>query len=293
MFLPLLALSMNLDLQGRTFIRADGANGSDNPRRGRNRPYATLQAAVNGASAGDVIICAPGQYDETVTIGPSKSQIVIIGGGGRGAAFIEPSTEDADGLIVNADDVTLVNLGVAAEDTTAGNYAATVTGARFRAFGCKFEGGEYQLVIGPGTVAQEAAGTHGDAGDGLVDDCEFTWGTGGILLKASDYGAVTQFRCRNSLFRNLSASSFEESDGTGGSAAVHFQDLLIDRCTFGLNEGAVPTKWISLNDDNANYGQVQNCNFPTALNSGKNLVSTALLWTNNYHLAALSNGQPS
>lgn len=289
MFLPLLALSMNLDLQGRTFIRADGSNGSDNPRRGRNRPYRTLQAAVDGAAAGDVIIAAPGQYDETVTIGPSKSQVVIIGGGGRGAAFIEPSTEDAGGMVVNAADVTLVNLGVAGEDTTSA-VALTVTGARFRAFGSKFEGGLTQLTLGPGTAAQKTAGTHGDGADALLEDCEFTWGTNGVILKASDYGAVTQARFRNCLFRNLSAAAFEEA---GGTASIRFRDLLIEGCIFAENEGAPPTKYISLNDDNGNDGLVTGCRFQTALNGGLNLVSTSLIWAGNFHIAGLSTTQPS
>lgn len=290
--LPLLGSNphLNLALQGRVFRYVDTANGSDAARRSGNRAYLTLQAAVNAGSPGDAIMVAPGQYDETVTIPPSLNQIVIIGLGGRGAAFIEPETEDTGGLIVNADDVAIHNLGIAAEDTTAGNYAAVVTGARFRATGCKFEGGEFQLVIGPGTDAQITAGTHGDGADALIEDCEFTWGTNGIRIKASDYGAVTQLRVRNSLFRNLSASAFEE---TGGTVSIRFRDLLIQGNIFAENEGAPPTKYISLNDDNGNDGLVVGNYFQTALNGGLNLVSTALIWSANFHIAGLSNGQPS
>jgi len=289
--LPLLGSnpSVNLALQGRVFRYIDTANGSDAARRSGNRAYRTLQAAIDAGSPGDAFLVAPGQYDETVTIPPALNQIVLIGLGGRGAAFIEPSAEDAGGMVVNADDVALHNLGVAGEDATSA-VALTVTGARFRATSCKFEGGLTQLALGPGTDAQITAGTHGDAGDALVEDCEFTWGTNGVILKASDYGAVTQARFRRNLFRNLSAAAFEES---GGSVDIRFRDLLIEGNIFAENEGAPPTKYISLNDDNGNDGLVVGNFFQTALNGGLNLVSTALIWSANFHPAGLSTGQPS
>lgn len=283
------SLNLNMNLQGRTFVHADAARGSDAARRSPNRAFATLQAAVNSASSGAAILVAPGAYDETVTIPRSKSNLVLIGVGGRGGGFVEPSTEDAGGMVVHADDVTLVNLGVAGEDTTSA-VALTVTGARFRAINCKFEGGLTQLVLGPGTDAQITADTHGDGADAFFDDCEFCWGTNGVILKASDYGAVTQARFRRSKFYNLSAAAFEES---GGTVSIRYRDLLIEDCVFMPNEGVAPTKYISLNDDNGNDGLVVGCTFPTALNSGLNLVSTKLLWVANRHIAGLSNGQPS
>lgn len=289
--LPLLGSNphLNLALQGRVFRYVDTANGSNSARRAGNRPYLTLQAAIDAGSPGDAFMVAPGRYTETVTIPPELEQIVIIGLGGRGAAYVDPSVEDAGGMVVNAADVALYNLGVAGEDVTSA-VALTVTGARFRATACKFEGGLTQVTIGPGTDAQITAGTHGDGADGLFDDCEFTWGTNGLIIKASDYGAVTQLRVRNSLFRNLSAAAIEES---GGTASIRFRDLLIDGCTFAENEGAPPTKYISLNDDNGNDGLVTGCRFQTALNGGLNLVSTALIWAGNLHPAGLSTGQPS
>lgn len=285
------SLNLNMYLQGRTFVHVDAARGSDASRRSKNRAFGTLQAAVDHADAGAAILVAPGTaYDETVTIGRDKANLVILGIGGRGGAFVEPSTEDAAGMVVHADDVTLINLGVAGEDATSA-VALTVTGARFRATGCKFEGGLTQLALGPGTVEQvDTDETHGDAGDAFFDDCEFCWGTNGVVLTASDYGAVTQARFRMCKFYNLSAAAFEES---GGSADIRYRDLLIEHCVFMPNEGAAPTKYISLNDDNTNDGVVAGCIFPTAINSGLNLVSTKLLWTANLHSGGISTGQPS
>lgn len=278
------------------YLFVDSTNGS-NGNRGISsaKAYSTIQKAVDNATRGTVIIVAPGQYDETVTISRTSAHanLTIMGMGGRGAAFIEPSTEDAAGMVVHADDVTLINLGVAAEDETSA-VALTVTGARFRATGCKIEGGAKQLVIGPGTVAQEAAGTHGDAGDALFQDCEFCWGTDGIHLTCTDYGAVTQCRIERCRFHNISGKHITETVGSGGAAAVTFQNVTIDECTFDdLDDGTAPTNYIDLNGDNANTGVVSRSVFPTAINSGKNLVSTAMHWVSNYHTGGISTGQPS
>lgn len=286
------SLNLNMHLTGRTFVHADAARGSDASRRSPNRAFATLQAAVDFASPGAAILVAPGQYDETVTIPRDKPNLVLIGIGGRGGAYIEPSTEDAAGMIVHADDVSLINLGVAAEDSTSA-AALTVSGARFRATGCKFEGGADQLILAVGLVAAIEAETQGDAADAFIEDCEFCWGTRGVMLKGSDYGAVTQARFRGNKFYNLSAAAFEETHTVGGAATLHFRDLVIEKNIFLPNEGVAPTKYLSLNDDNTNDGIVVDNVFVTALDSGLNLVSTKLLWAGNRHPAGLSTGQPS
>jgi hypothetical protein len=278
------------------YLFVTGSNGSDGNRGiTLGRGFATIQKAVDSANAGTTILVAPGAYDETVTISrtAAHSGLTIMGLGGRGAAYIEPSTEDAGGMVVHADDVRLVNLGVAGEDATSA-VALTVTGSRFRAYECKFEGGAKQLVLGPGTVAQEEAGTHGNAGDALFSDCEFCWGTDGIHLTCTDYGAVTQGRFERCRFHNLSGKHITETVGSGGSAAVTFQNITVHQCTFDdLDDGTAPTNYIDLNGNNANTGVVSCSVFPTAINSGLNLVSTAMHWVSNFHTGGISTGQPS
>lgn len=277
-----------------SILYVDQSTGADTySGKSFGRAMASLQSAVDAVDrAGSLIVVAPGQYDETVTIARSAALagLQIIGLGGRGAAYIEPSTEDAGGLVCHADDVSIENLGVAGEDETSAK-ALTVTGSRFRAHRCKFEGGLTQLAIGPGTVAQEAADTHGRGADFIFTECEFAWGTNGVVLTATDFGAVTQGLFSHCRFHNLTAASFEE---TGGSAAVRFQNIVIDQCIFDtIDDGTVPTKWISLNDDNANTGIVSRCVFPTAINSGKNLCSTKMLWIGNVHTGGIAAAQPS
>lgn len=296
--IPLVGGSVPSNAGPYLFVAPYGSDGNRGNGLGLTQAFLTIQKAVDVATAanGDyTILVAPGSYDETVTIArqDSLTNLTIMGLGGRGAAYIDPSTEDAGGMVVHADDVTLINLGVAAEDDTSAT-ALTVTGSRFRAYGCKIEGGAKQVVIGPGTVAQEAAGTHGVGADALFLDCEICWGTQGFVLTCTDYGAVTETFIRNCYFHDLTASSIDEAVGSGGSAAVLFQGLEVAGCVFNdLEDGTAPTKFILLNDNNANAGIVTQCAFPTAINSALNLVSTACHWVCNYHTGGISTGQPS
>lgn len=288
-------------LQGATYLFVDGVNGANGNPGTAAKPFATIQAAVDKAEdniLGKVVIGIapdPDGYAETVTISrpTTGAAMMLIGLGPRGSVFIEPSTEDAAGMVCHRDDVTLINVGVAAEDETSA-AALTVTGSRFRAYGCKFEGGADQVIIGPGTIAQEAAGTHGTGADGLFEDCEFCWGTDGLIVQGTDYGGCTQLYLRNCHFHNLTAKHITENVGSGGSAAVTFFNFVIKDCIFDdLEDGTAPTNYIDLNANNANTGVVAGCWFPTAINSGLNLVSTAMHWVSNFHTGGVSTAQPS
>lgn len=263
-----------------------------------NAIYATIQAAVDAAVAGDTIQIAAGAYDETVTIprtdanGDPLNNLTLIGIGARGSVFIEPSTEDAGGMVVNADDVTLINVGVAGEDDTAGVIALRVTGARFRAYGCKFEGAASQVVIGPGTVAQEAAGTHGTGADALFEDCEYCWGTNGIVLTSSDYGAVTQTRVRGGWFHDLVTVSVGENDVPGSNVCI--RELLLEGCIFdNAEDGTPPTDYLDL-DVTGNTGLVKGCTFARATNASSVIqLASGVIYVANFTEAGVTTARPS
>lgn len=254
---------------------------------GPNRRYSDLQAAVTAADPGDTILVDPASYEGQVIIPRTKNNLVIVGMGGRGSVALE-ADETTSTLINHADDVTIVNIGAAGDGSGGG---LRNMGSRFRAFGCKFEGGTIAAKLTLGTAAEVGDDDEGNGADVLFDDCEFAWATHGVSLVASDYGAITQAffsRCR---FHNLDTDSFNES---GGSAGVRFRNLHVADCIFDtLEDGTVPTKWFSLNADNGNTGIVTRCSFPTAINSGKNLVSTKLLWIGNFHTGGIAGAQPS
>lgn len=270
------------------YVAKDGSNSNDG--RSWDFAYLTGTKALSVALTGQTVMFGPGEYDEALTISRAQSKLTLIGAGGRGSVFIAPSAANSRALTNLADDVTIDNVGCDGDGTGGGllNY-----GRRFRAYRSKFEGGADAIKLTLGTVAQIAALTHGKGDDTLFEDCEIAWATNGVLLTASDYGALTQAFFKKCYFHGLPTSSFEES---GGSASVRYRGLLIDECVFGAgNEetDALPTKWISLNDDNANSGIVSRCVFPDILAGGRNLVSTGLRWIGNYHVAGVAGAQPS
>jgi len=278
-------------ISGGTVLRGGRViEGAETPF-GANRYVAysaTIASVLDQAVAGDTIYIQPGEYNEAVTIARAKSNLTLIGMGGRGSVFIAPTTSNATAMTILADDVTLVNIGCDGDGTGSGlvNY-----GRRTRGYGCKIEGGTVGLKLTLGTVAQINAGTHGKGDDTWWVDCEIAWNTKGVELVATDYGAVTQARFRACTFHDNSAADFEES---GGTASIRYRDLDIGSCHFLRQEdGTEPTAYVLLNDDNGNKGVVHGCTFPTALNGGKNLVSTGLIWTGNFHTAGISTGQPS
>jgi hypothetical protein len=267
----------------------NGSTGSSsNDGKSASSPKATITQALALAVAGDKIFVAPGEYDEAVTVARAQSNLSIIGLGARGSVFIAPSTADATAMTILADDVTIINVGCDGDGTGDGlkNY-----GRRTRAYSCKIEGGTNGLHLTLGTDAQITAGTHGKGDDCWWVDCEIAWNTNGVKITATDYGAVTQNRFRKAVFHDNTAADFEEA---GGSVNIRFRDLDIGDCDFLRQEdGTEPTKYLSLNDDNGNTGVVHGCTFPSAINSGKSLVSTGLIWVGNLHTGGISTAQPS
>lgn len=240
-------------------------------------PYSTIQAAVNAASAGDTILIAPGGYDETVTI--SKANLTLVGAGARGSVFIEPETVGAEGMVVTADDVTLINIGVAGEDTS--DYAllvgtAAISPARFRAYGCKFEGPDADVVILRG------------AGDALFEGCEFAWGGSGLLFDANDEGFCTQVFVRDCRFHNLTVVGVG-LDTDGGVVNLQLSDSVFDNA----DDGTAPTDYIKV-DRAGDSGLVTGCRFATATNASTVLtIADDVLWVSNATEAGWSTARPA
>ena len=182
-------------------------------------------------------------YDEAMTILRTTPNLILIGEGPRGAVGFAPTATDAVAGEVRADDVEIRNVGFDAQSASAA-HALRVYGSRFRAYQCKIEDGVAAVIIGPGTVAQEAAETHGKGGDCLFDDCEFCWATNGLRLQSSDYGAVTQLKVQNCLFHNITTDILDEND-VGAIGSV--RDLWFCHNILGNSEdGTKPTNYVNL-----------------------------------------------
>lgn len=275
---------------------ANASIGSDTKFGGvsRGTPFATIGKAIAVASPGDVIMVAPGTYNETVTVPRALSNLTIVGLGTRGDVLIQPSATNANALVNNADQVCLQNLRVNANGTGVG---VVNTGSRFQAFGSKFENTD-----GTGTACQltlasanpDPSGVQGNGADVMFDDVEFAWAATGLLLTGNNGLAVTQIRVSNSRFHNLATAHVAESTLNSGPAADAWRNLEMWDNVHDRNEdGSEPTNYLLLNASNSNTGIVTRCSFPTAIAGGKNLVSTALHWTSNYMTGGISAAQPS
>src|SRR5262245_27161478 len=139
---------------------------------GAGQQVETLEELFSLIQPNDVAFLGPQRFAEG-TLVFDKSGVTLIGMGyelaGRGSPYIEPLGANEVGLSIEANDVTLVNVGVAGKGTAA--YALQIADdvARFRAFRSKLEGPD-------GTVVRLVG-----CADILFDDCEFCWGGNGIV----------------------------------------------------------------------------------------------------------------
>lgn len=69
----------------------------------------TINAAVGQAIPGDVVLLAPGRYDETIEIDRPG---ITLRGADRNTVVIDGGRERSDGIVVTADDITVENLTV-------------------------------------------------------------------------------------------------------------------------------------------------------------------------------------
>jgi parallel beta-helix repeat protein len=76
--------------------------------------YRTIQAAVDAARPGDLVLIAPGVYDESVTVAAGHGDIVLRGVD-RSRVVLDGQNRLANGITVSAD-------GVAVENLTVHNY---------------------------------------------------------------------------------------------------------------------------------------------------------------------------
>lgn len=265
---------------GNTWF-VDPVNGS-NAMDGKSplSAFASIQKAVNSAAARDLIMLAPGGYDETVTIPVRLNNLILMGTMGRGSSYIEPSTAGAEGMQVVADDVTLYNLGVAGDDTA--SYALNLHAcARFRAYNCKFEGVTGPQILLDGTDDAQVA-------DALFEGCEIAWGTLGFVFDNSTYGYPTQIFVRNCNFHDITTNMF----GIASGGLV--KGLEVTGCLFdNAEDGTAPTDYILLSD-NGNTGVFAGNFFATATNAtGVLTIGTGLKWSVNGTEAGWSAARPS
>lgn len=259
---------------------------------GSNR---SIQSCVDQSVPGTVIVVPPGSYNETVTIARGKGPLIFYGTNPR-ACSIAPTTTDAGAVVCNSDQITFINIGMAANGT---GKALVNTGSRVWLYGCKLENDDgtgecAQMTLN--TVAEHAASPRlkGNGADCRFERCEFAWAASGIELVCTDYGAVTELQVVNCWFHDLDTKHIYETVGSGGAAGVMYASLLLQGNIHLKDEaGTAPTDYILLNGSNSNTGVMTGCVFPQAANGGKVLLSTALVAVGCYFTGGISTGQPT
>lgn len=252
-----------------------------------------VQDAVTASEGGqgDVVALLPGSYDEAVTVPLAKWGLTIVGLGT--GASIAPSATAAIGLTINAQNVSLINLGVAGGTTA--TYALRATGNGLKAIGCKFEGADTSgsaVGFGPGSVAAVTAGTAGHGGDAKFLGCEFAWSYNGLALVASDYGAATQVEVKGGLFHNLSNIEIigvPGAFGIGSARNLEVTDSVFDN----MEDGTAPSDFVKV-DDALDTGIFSGNRFALATNAAANLkIGAGVLWVANATEAGWSTARPS
>lgn len=264
-------------VKGKYWWANSSSTSNKNDGKSKDTAFLTIQAAIDKAVDGDAILVAPGQYDETLLVDKS---VTIVGLGGRGAAFVEPDTAGAEGMKVTANDVTLVNLGVAGESTS--DYALNLNSAkRFRAYECKIEGPDDIIVLVDGTATSQTA-------DALFKDCEFAWGGKAMIFDDSLYGYPTQIFVQECRFHNIVTHMF----GVNPSGLVN--DLHVTNSMFANQEdNTAPTDYILLSS-NSNTGIFAGNTFATATNAtGVLTIGTGIMWGPNGTEAGWSTARPA
>lgn len=256
--------------------------------------FATIQFAIDAATSRDAIIVAEGSYDEVLDIPRTKAALKIIGAGNHGSTGVAPSGAGEIGLTYHCDDLTLINFGVAGDDTA--TAALTGTGSRLRTYGCKIEGvttSGSAVVIGPGSVAAINAGTEGNAGDIDFYDTEFAWSFNGLALKASDYGVPTQVTihpgCR---FHNISGTQIigvPASFGIGSVRNLEATAIFFDN----MEDGTAPSDRINVNTA-FDTGMFTDCSLAMATNAAADIkIGAGIKWVANYTEAGCSTARPA
>jgi len=266
-------------MSGYSFARNFWYVGENAPRMAKRAD--TISAMLALMSPGDVGVIGPQRHAEGNLIIPATlSNITLIGAGGRGACYIEPSAAGDEGLQVLASDVTLINVGVAGGSSS--SYALNISAcARFRAYECKFEGPTGTCVLLSGSATDQAA-------DVLFSDCEFAWCGSAILLDDSGYGYPTSIRIRNSWFHNYTAVGVGLAAG-GGTANLEIRDCVFDN----LEDGTAPTDYIKV-DRSGDTGTISGCRFATATNAtGVLTIAAGIMWMANATEAGWSTARPA
>ena len=247
-----------------------------------DHPLATIQAAHDGAAAGDLIMVAPYEYDEDVIV--TKSKLTLLGCGPRGSIRI---TGTAAGTatamtMTGTQDCGLYNLNL--EGRTGGS-GLKVTGQtrRLEIKGTKIGGNDQAILLDVPAGSQFV--------DVRVDDCVVADAAIGINVDYSGGDPGHKLVVRKTLFQKITTDCIKENGAT--------HDYAIYGNIFAANDGTEPTRFLDI-DETGTTGFVSDNSFHTTLlAASKFAIAAGVLWVNNKVQAELpglaaygTNGRP-
>jgi hypothetical protein len=233
--------------------------------------YSTIQAAVDAASEGDVILIdGQAEYDENVTI--AKSKLTFVGvGAPRSVRVTSVGTNSTCFTINGGADIALYNLNISGRGT---GSALELTGQirRFTASDCRFGGPS----SGNGVEIASSAG--GQVVDVIFERCRFE-GADGVEFSVGEGGdPASQVYFKNCDFQYCAVLAINHP--TNGYST----GLFVQNCMFLPEEdGTVPsTGWIKA-DNAAQTGAIIGCFFADATHDdGRIALDAGVLYVGNY-----------
>jgi hypothetical protein len=178
--------------------------------------HATIQAAVDAAEPGDLVLIAPGTYRESVWIDTER---IVLRGLDRDTVVLDGGYELADGILVASDGVAIENLTV----------------MRYRQNGVLISG----AFAGPRRRPRSARSGYGSAGevvygmgDAVVDGYRVSYVT---AANNGLYG-IYAFAARNGIFEHSYASGHPDSGFYVGQCRpcnALLRDLVAERNSIG------------------------------------------------------------
>ena len=244
---------------GRVYF-VDGSNGSD-AYNGKSvkRPFATIQAAVTAADAGDTVFVFPkamaagatdpGSYEENVVIPATAENLAIIGVSyGRtqgGLPQLKVGTTTTQALLtVRAPGCLIANLGINGSGATGGGILLDDDGSTKTAFGTSIVG--CHLKNCAGTTATDAATGGAIQFSGapwqlLIKGNRFYNNVGDVVLLNTSNSAPKDIVIEDNIFSDDPAASDVNVYLAGGSGVA--SGLIIRNNVFGalpaLTSGAL------------------------------------------------------
>lgn len=258
--------------KGKKFY-VDAAKGAGANAESWDTAVPTINAALVFVESGrgDIIFVAPGDYDEAVSV--VKSDVMIYGTGNRGAVAVAPSATDGIAITVEGtaaartSNVTFYNIGGEGNGTGGGLHVKGNI-RRFRAYGCKFEGGAF------GAKLESTAA--GSVGDTIMRDCEYAWTTTALHLLASGGGdPVTQTYIYDSLFHNYTA------DGVLSTVAFAADLWLVGNVFANQEDATEPTQYLDIAVASTTGFVADNVFATTVFSTAKFAIAAGIIFANN------------